>query len=264
MKFLINELSFTGQAKNDNEAYELLKNLYDIIQEVKPIQNNYPIQTHSSLSQQKILSNLTIHQWICQKIKSPHPQEQVLAKFLILILTKGPFIDNQVLLESCECYFNNKNITSSSLTGAVKLKGSFLSLQKSDDFVDETVEVTFREKNQSSENVTIRNLTQITQSRKLCPRYTGTPKHDSSLKGTAPSVKGTPMDLTIEEAQEVLNHSIDYKKKRYGYQKEKNKFYVFHPNNSYDSDGYPLYHGFPISDSQVLPTIKKDLGIGKP
>ncbi len=55
MKFLINELSFTGQAKNDNEAYELLKNLYDIIQEVKPIQNNYPIQTHSSLSQQKIL-----------------------------------------------------------------------------------------------------------------------------------------------------------------------------------------------------------------
>ncbi|WP_287738107.1 hypothetical protein [Microcystis sp. M179S2] len=73
MKFLINELSFTGQAKNDNEAYELLKNLYDIIQEVKPIQNNYPIQTHSSLSQQKILSNLTIHQWICQKISELPP-----------------------------------------------------------------------------------------------------------------------------------------------------------------------------------------------
>jgi hypothetical protein len=111
----------------------------------------------------------------------------------------------------------------------VKLKGSLLSLQKSDDFVDETVEVTFREKNQSSENVTIRNLTQITQSRKLCPRYTGTPKHDSSLKGTAPSVKGTPMDLTIEEAQEVLNHSIDYKKNAMDIKKKKTSFMYFIP-----------------------------------
>jgi hypothetical protein len=64
------------------------------------------------------------------------------------------------------------------------------------------------------------------------------------------------MDLTKEKAQEILNHSIEYRKKRYGHHREKNKFYVFHANNSYDSEGYPLYHGFPISDNEVPSNIK--------
>lgn len=256
MQFLINELSFVGQAKNYYEAYELLKELYNIIKEIKPIQKSHPIQTHSSFSTQKILSNLSINDWLYSSIKSTKENERTLAMFFIQILTKGPFIDLQGLLESCECYFNENNVTSSSLTGAAKIKGILLSLQKSSDFVKETIKVEFRESEKSTKTVTIKNLTKIIHARRLCPRYTGSPKHDSSLRGTAPSVQGTEMDLTKKKAQEVLNHSIEYRNKRYGYHREKNRFYVFHPNNSSDSEEYPLYHGFPISDREVPSNIK--------
>ena len=57
MQFLINELSFIGQAINKYEADELMKNILDIIQEISVLQNGDPIQTHSSFASQKLSAN---------------------------------------------------------------------------------------------------------------------------------------------------------------------------------------------------------------
>ena len=39
MHFLINELSFIGQAANDYQADELMKNIFEITEEISVLQN---------------------------------------------------------------------------------------------------------------------------------------------------------------------------------------------------------------------------------
>jgi hypothetical protein len=73
------------------------------------------------------------------------------------------------------------------------------------------------------------------------------------------------MDLTdVEEAQKILNSSVrtsnKNSKKRYGYHKETDQFYVFHSDGAFDEQGYPTYHGFPIPEDQVKdPPVPKEV-----
>ena len=72
------------------------------------------------------------------------------------------------------------------------------------------------------------------------------------------------MDLTDEKAQQVLNSSVcssnKNSKKRYGYHKETDQFYVFHSDGAFDEQGYPTYHGFPIPEDQVKdPPVPKEV-----
>lgn len=98
MYFLINELSFIEQATNGYKADELMTNIFKIIEEISVIQNGDPILTHSSFASQKLSSNLTVQKWLATKIKSQKSNEQKIAKILLRLLSKGPFIDLQGLL----------------------------------------------------------------------------------------------------------------------------------------------------------------------
>ncbi|MFM2060585.1 MAG: hypothetical protein RLZZ507_255 [Cyanobacteriota bacterium] len=115
MHFLINELSFIGQAYNNYEADELMKNILEIIQEISVIQNGYPIQTHSNFAAQKLSSELTISQWIFQNKNSKNSDQQKIAMILLRLLSKGPFIDVQDLLNNCQCHYQKQDVSSSSL-----------------------------------------------------------------------------------------------------------------------------------------------------
>jgi hypothetical protein len=252
MYFLINELSFIAQASNNYKADELMKNILDIIQEISVIQNGDPIQTHSSFASQKLSSELTISQWIFQNINSKNSNQQKIAMILLRLLRKGPFIDVQDLLNNCQCHHQQKDVSSSSLAGAAKLEGILISLQNNPDFIHENIEVEFQESiNSPQKNITITNLTTIKQTKKICPRYQLHSKHDPQGYWK----NATPMDLTDAEAQKVLNSSVcnsnENSENRYGYHKESVKFYVFHSDNTFDEQGYPTYHGFPISEDQV-------------
>ncbi|MBD2135915.1 hypothetical protein H6F47_26830 [Sphaerospermopsis sp. FACHB-1094] len=78
-----------------------------------------------------------------------------------------------------------------------------------------------------------------------------TSKHDPSGYWK----NATPMNLKDQEAQKVLNSSVcnsnENSEKRYGFHKETDQFYVFHSDNTFDEQGYPTYHGFPIPEDQV-------------
>ncbi|MEA5616477.1 hypothetical protein VB711_01285 [Cronbergia sp. UHCC 0137] len=263
MQFLINELSFIGQAVNKYEADELMNNLLEIIYEIKDIKNDVPILTHSSFTYQKLCLNLTLQEWFFSQIKEQkskiqtdeETKKQRKLQSLLQLLSKGPYIDTdyKYLIDDCQCFYQQKDVSSSSLAGAAKLPGILISLKNSPDFVQENIEVEFEEGINSTETRIINNLTEIKHARKICPRYKiSSNKHD--LKGHWE--RGTPMDLTdVEEAQKILNSSIcssnNNSEKRYGYHKESVKFYVFHSDNTFDEQGYPTYHGFPISENQV-------------
>ncbi|MBO1052175.1 MULTISPECIES: hypothetical protein [Nostocales] len=255
MHFLINELSFIGQAANDYEADELIKNILEIIQEISVIQNGDPIQTHSSFASQKLSANLTVHEWILTTIKSKKSEQQKIAMILLRLLSKGPFIDLQNLIDDCQCFYQKKCVSSTSLAGAAQLQGILISLQNNPDFIQENIEVEFQEGTSSLENRSIKNLTEIKQARKIYPRYKLHSKHDP--KGYWENA--TPMNLTDKEAQKVLNISVgnsnENSEKRYGFHKETDQFYVFHSDNTFDEQGYPTYHGFPITENQVPPKI---------
>ena len=252
MHFLINELSFTGQAINNYESTDkLMKNIYEIIQEIMVIQNGHPIQTHSSFAAQKLSPELTVKGWIYSRINSDQSDNKKIASLLVRLLTKGPFVDTQELLTNCKCYYNGQDISSSSLAGAAKLMGILISLRDNPNFTAENIEVEFDEGRNTFEKINLTNLTESKQARKICPRYKPHSKHD--IKGYWKNA--TPMDLKDEEAQKVLNCSIcntnENSEKRYGYSKRTGKFYVFHFDNTFDVHGHPTYHGFPIPENEV-------------
>lgn len=249
MHFLINELSFIGQCVDIYKADELMEIFFRIIQEISVIQNDDPIQTHSSFNSQKLSLDLTVMQWFIIKTKSRNFKQETIAKTLLRLISKGPFIDEQDLLNDCKCCYQNHDISSSSLTGAAKLKGILISLQNHPGFINENIEFEFQEGINPLENRSIKNLTEIQHARNICPRYQPSSKHDLLRYWQ----DAAPMDLTDEEAQKLLNVSVKNSNtnsnRRYGYHKEKDKFYVFHSENRLNEQGYPTYHGFPISEN---------------
>ena len=153
MQFLINELSFIGQAVNKYEADELMNNLLEIIYEIKDIKNDDPILTHSSFTYQKLCLNLTLQEWLFSQIKEQkskvqtkeETKEKIKRDFLLQLLSKGPYIDTDykylILIDDCQCFYQQKDVSSSSLAGAAKLPGILISLKNSPDFVQENIEV---------------------------------------------------------------------------------------------------------------------------
>ncbi|RPA06223.1 hypothetical protein EEB19_10205 [Gordonia sp. OPL2] len=75
------------------------------------------------------------------------------------------------------------------------------------------------------------------------PKYVPSPKHDTSMPHHGR--QGTPMDLSDEEAQEVLDNSVESGKQRYGVRD--GKVYVFQP------DGAGGYHGYPATEPSDVP-----------
>ncbi|MGK7941402.1 MAG: DUF262 domain-containing protein [Crocosphaera sp.] len=147
---------------------------------------------------------------------------------------------------------NEKDISNSSISGAVYLQGILISLQNSDDFTAEYIRINV--KNESDENVFIHNLTEIKQARKICPKYNPHPKHDSRSSWK----NATTMDLNDDDAQNALNQSIEYKAlQRYSYFDD--KYYRFHSENTFNNKGYPTYHGYPIDKSDVPNEVFKRL-----
>jgi hypothetical protein len=265
MQFLINECSFIGQAKNSFEADELIVNLYKLIKEIEPITGDNPIQTYSNFLNQKLAQNLTIHEWLFQTLNSNDKNKRTVAQFFLQIIRKGPFIDLQdnlkKIIASHKCYLNKQDFSTSSLLCVAHLQEKLISLQNAPDFASEYLHVEFGIY-QSLKIIEIHNLTTVEQAKKIRPIYKSNPKHHHQAKGN-PQKPHTPRDLTDKEAQKVLDNSIESSSensnRRYGYHREKDQYYIFHPDNASNQDGYFTYHGFPLEETQVPALIRNQL-----
>ncbi|MEQ9481396.1 hypothetical protein [Coleofasciculus sp. F4-SAH-05] len=247
MRFLINECSFIGQANYDEDADKLMNVLLEIIKELEPIRGKEPILTHSCFFGCNISATISVSGWLYKKAKSSIGEEQENSRLLFIkLMNNGPFID-EILdekVEYYECKFNNQDVLGSSLAGAAYLKGTLISLQKASDFLVEYIYVKFSIDSDVSEDREILNLTNVTQAKKLRPQYITSPKH-------APGGWGTLMDLTDEEAQQVLDTGIVSGRQIYGY--FKGQFYEFQSDNM---DGF---HGYPVSENEVPSNVIKQI-----
>ncbi len=252
MRFLINELSFIGQAQHNDDADNLMKVLLEIIEELEPIRGEESILIHSSFFSCYISTALKVKEWLYAKSKSSIGEEQENNRLLLIkLMNKGPFID-EILEESIdyhECKFNEQDVLGSSLAGAAYLKGTLISLQNAPDFVVECVRVKFTIDGKFYEDLDISNLTAVGQANKLRPRYVPSPKH--ALGGW-----GTIIDLSDQIAQAVLDKGIVSGRQIYGY--FEGKFYEFQSDNIYG------FHGYPVSQNEVPSKVIKqmqDLGL---
>ncbi len=242
MYFFINELSFIGQARDVYEAEKFITELYSIIEKIQPLQRDKPVQTHSNIANERICSDLTLHQWFKEKIKSKDRHNRTIASFLVKILSKGPFIDQQGILNSCQCYFENEDVHLSSLSGAAYYQGVLISLQNSPCFSNDNIKIMFSYEQQELQNIDINNLTKISQINRIRRHYQPSPKH---RKMGERGIKDTLMDLTDEDAQIALDNGIAHGRQIYSYYKE--KFYEF------KSDNAGGFHGYPILEKNVPP-----------
>lgn len=194
---------------------------------------------------------MTLYEWFSRNTKQKDITSQSIARFLVRIITKGPFIDSQGIQNACECYFKEKNISDSSLTGAAYYKGVLISFQNAEDFLDDSVTVRFTEnEKKDAQDIVIINLTKVEQIAKICRHYQASPKH---RKRGELGKKGTEMDLSDEEGQLALNEGITHGRQIYSY--FKGKFYEF------QSDNAGTFHGYPISEEKVPYKVIKELNL---
>ncbi|WP_027403794.1 hypothetical protein [Aphanizomenon flos-aquae] len=267
MQVLINELSIIGQFDNKYSAevkMEIVKDIIwnifkDFYQDDKYILNpiNH-IKIHSSFLDCKLCSDFTISDWLKEQYKHKTKISVILAG---IKRNRDLYIDNILnrKLQYWECEFNLKDCCESSLAGAAYLEGRLISLQDAPEFKSEDIEVYFGIEEEPLKKKNIHNLTTIEQARKLRPRYKFHTKHDPERLWKTPSDEASPMNLTPEKAQKILDkaviHDLTDGTQYYGYYQD--KFYEFQPGGEgdgtgkFDLDGYPLYHGYIIEENEL-------------
>ncbi len=241
MHLLINEFSVIGQAPTVYQAPDLVRAVFDVINALAPTRHTDPILAHSTLFNCPLSPNYTLHEWA--RTKSANDRD--IRLFFVKIVTQGPFIDKILEKKQHECYFNGRNVSFSSIAGAVFFEGVLVSFQDAPEFIPENIQVVFSTDEKSSRNIKIRNLTHSDQVSRVRHNYVPSPKHDP-VTGWA-----TKMDLDAQIAQQVLDSGIQQGKQIYGYYGE--KFYVFQPDNA---NGY---HGYPISRIDVPTIVLREL-----
>ncbi len=244
MHFLINELSFIAQASTKYDADGLMAMIVNIVSELEPVQGDDPIQVHRSFASRQVSTDLSVKDWVYQKLKSP--KDKQLGSLFVRLMSQGPFIDRTLneSLDYHECKFNNQDVSESSLAGAAYLQGTLISLQNAPEFTVESIQVKFSTDGKVYEDVKIPNLTNVSQAKNLRPSYIPSPKH--ALGGW-----GTLMDLTDEVAQAVLDKGVVSGRQIYGFSDE--KYYEF------QSDNVGGFHGYPVPPQEVPPKVRDRL-----
>jgi hypothetical protein len=211
--------------------------MVDVIRTLEPIRRDDPISTHSSLHSREIAKNIQVFDWARPDTTIDRVERDTRRLFIILA-TKGPFIDKLLdqSLDYHECYFQETNVTSSSLAGAAYFSGVLVNLQNAADFAHEHIQVRFSEDGTVYQDIEIPSLTQALQVDGLRRNYVPSPKH-------APGGWGTLMDLDNNTAQNVLDNGILDGKQVYNLYG--GKYYTF------QSDNVGGYHGYPVSRNEV-------------
>jgi hypothetical protein len=262
---VINELSFLGQAENNyDEADNLMRVVFEIIEALNHIYKGITIRIHSDFYVCKISKNLTVQQWLKNKQNLKLKFNNNNFRLFLEKTGKTPFIDRELKAKLEEnnrvfrCSFNNTDVSESSLAGIIyfqiseNITSKIISLQNAPDFSNESITVEFTI-DENSDSITIHNFTDVSQPRNSLPKYEASPRHrQQGERGK----KGTLMDLSDIEAQEVLDESYINNwfegKKFYGY--KNGKFYEFQK-----TDNAGTYHGYPVKRDEVPHEVREEM-----
>ncbi|MEK7278877.1 MAG: hypothetical protein AAB427_16120 [Chloroflexota bacterium] len=248
MRAMINELSFIAQASSHHMADSLIRGMIETIEKLQEFQVTEQLCSHSEFYKFELSPNYSIIEW------AKSSSDQKTRGLFLRIATKGPYIDRLLdeALPYHACFYKEREVSSTSLAGAAYLSGVLISLRDAPDFAEQTIQVRFSSDGMLFQNFEIDNLTTAGQvSRRFRRRYLPSTKHDP-IRGWS-----TPMNLSDEVAEDVLNRGVPRStgKQIYGYYG--GTFYEFQPDNA------GSYHGYPVSKNEVpYQIIKKMEGRG--
>jgi len=236
MHYLVNELSFIGQANTIYEATDLMMNMYELIKIIDSYRDNH-VNVHSNFWDCQLSNDLNIDRWARQCQSKQDKKMKDISKFFIILYKKEPYIDSLLNnLSNCKCEYNGSDVSSTSIAGASYHKGTLVSLQKSLEFESEIIRAIFSYNNLPNEILDVPNIIHSNQLKKLRHNYVPSPKH---IKGGW----GTFMDLPDDVAQNVLEQGISDRTQVYNYYN--GKFYKFQRTEKND------FHGYPVSNVQI-------------
>ena len=242
MHIVVNEFSFTAQAKDYQFATALMCKLAKTIQALEPRRCGDSIHAHSLLWQQRVSPEQTFQ----ELIEGPYERElQPIRLFLKKLLRNGPYIDTRLgdIDHDCEIEQEHVRISvkGSGIAGAARLEGCLVGLDGCDAFPECAIEVHYREGTLNFKQLDIEHICSEEGTKRVVRVFESHPKHDEEFP--THGVKGTPMKLKLEEATRVLNSGeelVENDRRVYAYYQ--GRMYVFHPHRQQQN----LYHGFPV------------------
>lgn len=242
---VINELSAVGQAANVYDCDAIMRALAETLRALEPIQCGGTIHTHSSFCNQRLSVNQTVYEWLY----GPFRRDLLaIRQLLCKLLRHGPFIDTRLadIAHTCERTFNGQCMdhAQSSLAGAAHLNGWLISLRQCPSFPPGPVTVSYSEGGGDVKEIDLAHFVNARDVQRVRRIYQPNPKH-----GTIPTdgVIGTPMDLSDEEAQRVLDSCVSAPEEKRVCGRYNGRIYVFSPHRLEEN----LYHGFPVDKEEL-------------
>jgi hypothetical protein len=245
---VINELSVTGQAANRFAADDLMRGLGRALQALKRGKDDLKVYTHSDLANKRLHGGTgenTVHDWL----SGPLGRElQPVRLLLLTYLRRGPFLDLLMGDAPHVCYhtFQNESIDHplSGLAGAARLRVALLSFAGCTRFPSGPVRVRYGVTDADAIPLALQHFLDDREVDRARRKYEPHTKHTG---GASRGVRGTPMDLSTEDAQAALDQCVSSHDERRVCARFRSKIYVFHPHSLEEN----LYHGFPMDESEV-------------
>lgn len=223
----INERSFVGQAENQYAIGSILLQLMEVIDGLITAGRFGDVVVHSCLYGRKLSTEVDFHSWIHMKGAS----ERDLRLFYITLVKNGPFIDHIMASMgiACSCRCGSEEAAFSGAAGMAHLGHVLASLTGAGVMSAVTVEV--RGCSGLGTDKTIENFSTVAQVSRVDRIYAPTEKHEDHGWGT-------PMDLSINDAQQALRSGVIANGSVYA--KVAGKYYIFRSDNAGGFHGYPI------------------------
>lgn len=251
---LVNERSFVGQATSSRQASELLATLVNTMKMLRPrLAADRPLLVHPDLRRAQLTENLTLHGWLSEK--RPEKEFQAVRSYLLHVLNAGPFLlfeGSSAQSDEATSYRlaqSDVDVTGSSVAAAAhRHPDSWLAcLTGAEAFSAHPLHVVpsplgSGPRRSHGPTLEIPNFSESPQVDELRLVYEpNDEKHHTQSRG-----RRSPMDLTPEEATEVLNRSITVPGKKSRYAIAGDIVYEFRPHRDY------VYHGHQIARDREL------------
>jgi len=240
-------------------ADNLLLELARLLRELEPrlinnddetIEQYDSIYKHSDSRTQEICEGLTLERWLFEdRHYDDAAWRRQLAnakQYLKQKLLANPYIET-VLAEikhTCEFPLGGKHydVTNTIIAGAAHLNGILFSVARCDLFPPGMITVSFWRDGPEPQNTEIELYT--TQQEVLDQRRQYDPHGKHDVRMPTYGVQGAKMELSTDEAEEILNAGTSIGKRVFGCSKD-GQLYVFpshRPN---------LYHGYPVEVAEL-------------
>jgi hypothetical protein len=237
---IINELSAAGQMADVFQIDALMHDLANNYKALNPLLCGGKAYGHSGFGHGRLTQTMTARDWLSMR----HSGAMLTVKQLILfIVNKAPKIDTWLQQHapnhSCRQRINQEmhDRAFSSLAGAAHLEGWLLSLRDCTEFPAGPFEVDYCEEGDATRTCQIEHFVLIEDVQAKLLTYEPNPKHNI-VSGQNQGMRISPMDLTDEEAQSILNcaRNIPGEKRLFAF--HKGKIYIFFEHLE------RRYHGF--------------------